>query len=68
MPKAHVPAVGCQQHARGVIEQYAAALVRQLEAEAVLVGVIHPLGHPHWLGLLLWGWVSICDLSKASNG
>ena len=46
-----------QQHAGGVVEENAHTLVWELEAKAVLVGVINPLGHPQGLGLAAWGRV-----------
>lgn len=33
-------------HVSAIVEQHANAVVRQLVAKAVLVGVVHPLGDP----------------------
>jgi len=35
--------VGAEQHASVIVEHDSDAVVRQLETEAVLVGIIHPL-------------------------
>lgn len=41
------PAVGGEGHVGAVVEEDADSTVRELVAEAVLVGIVHPLAHPH---------------------
>ena len=40
------PAVWRKEHARGVVEEHTDTPVSELEAEAVLVRVVDPLGDP----------------------
>lgn len=43
----HYSPLICQQtHVRAIVEEDSHGVVRQLVAKAVLVGVVHPFGHP----------------------
>ena len=57
--------VGSEKHARGVVKQHADALVRQLEAEAVLVGVVDPLRHPQRLRVLHRRRLAVCETHQS---
>lgn len=55
-----LPPWGAQGHVGAIPKQDTAAPIRQLVAEAVLAGIIHPLGGPEDGALLSWrvlhGW------------
>lgn len=63
-PHSHCsPVVGGKCHVRAIVEEHPDAAVGELVAKAVLVGIIHPLAHPHkvlmagqgsWVFLRCW--------------
>lgn len=45
-PTKNIPLVSKKTHMRPIVEQDTHCVVRELVAESILVGVVHPLGHP----------------------
>lgn len=55
------PVVRGKRHVRAIVEEDPNAAVGELVAKAILVGIIHPLAHPHKVLMAGQGsWVFLC--------